>query len=240
MLLSSSSSSSSAVLIRGGGCCRVRALLMSSSPPSSSLWHTKQPSIVRFSTTTATTTRRPVRPTNITSEERAAIRTARKERANEALQRAQGGVGGGGAGAGTTTTTTTTKSTSKLFNPKYSRWMWYAGLGLPTIFITWGIYDEKSPPAQLAKAIGLADLIGTYTSQISAPVYDKLLPDWADVSGKKKKTKKTNRIPNSPHSRLSAFLQVVTCTHRSCYFFFIFFFIFFFFFLRLLLHLPNI
>uniref|UniRef100_A0A7S3L405 Mitochondrial import inner membrane translocase subunit TIM50 n=1 Tax=Amphora coffeiformis TaxID=265554 RepID=A0A7S3L405_9STRA len=133
------------------------------------------------STTTTTTTttaapptvaRRPVRPTNITAEERAVIRAARKERAIAALQRAQGG----GEAA-----TTTTSAASGLFNPKYSRWMWYAGLGLPSILITWGIYDETSPPAKLAKAVGLADFIGSYTSQISAPVYDKLLPDWADM-----------------------------------------------------------
>ena len=165
--------SSSAVVLRA---CRRRTLSIAQSY--NNRLHSAS---VRLSSTSPTAvpptaTRRPVRPTNITLEERAAIRAARKERATAALQRAQGGEA---AAAGSSTSSS---SSSSFLNPKYSRWMWYAGLGLPSIFITWGIYDENSPPAQLVKAVGLADFIGNYTSQISAPVYDKLLPDWADVS----------------------------------------------------------
>ena len=137
-----------------------------------------------FSSTTAPPLVRPVRPTNITAHERAAIRAARKERATAALRQAQGGGGASttttvqGGGSSSTATTTTTSIWS---NPKYARYWWYMGLGVPTLLMTWAIYDESSPPAQVAQAVGLAGLIGDYTSHISKPVYDKLLPDWADV-----------------------------------------------------------
>ena len=138
----------------------------------------------RFSTLAAPL--RPVRPAHITSEERAAIRAARKERATAALRQAQGGGTavevGTASTAATATSTSSSKSSGFLSNPKFSRWLWYVGLGAPTVLITWAIYDESSPPAQVAQAVGLTSLIGDYTSQLSQPVYDKLLPDWADVS----------------------------------------------------------
>ena len=139
----------------------------------------------RCSTTTTALPVRPVRPTSITAQERATIRAARKERATAALRQAQGG-GGAAAQAAGSSSSTTAKSSRLLpatsMNPKYARYWWYLGLGMPTLLITWAIYDETSPPAQLAQAVGLAGLIGDYTSHISKPMYDKLLPDWADVS----------------------------------------------------------
>ena len=130
-----------------------------------------------------TTKTRPVRPTNITAEERAALRAARKERATAALQRAKGTTASGeAAAAGAEGSSSNVFSTTTLTtNPKYSRYVWYLGVGVPTLAITWGIYDDTSPPAKLAQAVGLAGWIGDYTSHISKPVYDKLLPDWADV-----------------------------------------------------------
>lgn len=126
---------------------------------------------------------RPVRPQNITAEERAAIRAARKERATAALQQAQGGGTATASASADGSTASSSMSASSFVSPKYSRYMWYLGLGIPTVLITWGLNDpENSPPGKLARAVGLAGLIGSYTSQISAPVYDKLLPDWADVS----------------------------------------------------------
>ena len=137
-----------------------------------------------MSTTTTSATEstaaavRPIRPSNLTAEQRAAIRAARKERATAALQQAQGGS----ATEQAASSSSSSSVMSTFFNPKYSRFLWYVGVGAPTILLSWAIYDDTSPPAKLAKAVGLADLIGNYTSQISKPVYDKLLPDWADVS----------------------------------------------------------
>ena len=141
---------------------------------------------VSATTTTASSPSlsRPVRPKNITAEHRARIRAARKERATAALQQAQGGGSTAASATADGAVSSSSSSSSSAFaSPKYARYWWYLGLGLPTVLITWGLNDpENSPPAKLAQAVGLADLIGNYTSHIAAPVYDKLLPDWADVS----------------------------------------------------------
>lgn len=189
--------SSAGILRAGGGGRRTALTRMLTSgrrhqqppPPNTSLFHgaSRRLSTTNTgSTTTASTTatRRPVRPATITAEERAAVRATRKERATAALRRAQGGGADEASAAGTSSSSSGGGGGGMLswINPKYSRFMWYAGLGIPTVLITWGIYDKNSPPAQVAKAVGLADFIGSFTSHISAPVYDKLLPDWADVS----------------------------------------------------------
>lgn len=124
-------------------------------------------------------TARPVRPTNITPAQRTALRKARKERATAALLQAQGSAA---ATQKQASSSGTSSFTSVLRHPKYSRWAWYIGVGVPTALLTWAIYDDSSPPAQFSQWIGLSAWIGQYTENISAPVYDKLLPDWADVS----------------------------------------------------------
>lgn len=107
----------------------------------------------------------------VTPQERAALRAARRERAAHILQQ-QNADGAGAASAGGSRSAT-------FFS---SRWVWYASVGVPTALLVWGFNDENSPPAQLSEMIGLTGLIRSYTDDFSKPSYDKLLPDWSQVS----------------------------------------------------------
>ena len=111
-----------------------------------------------------------VRPTAITQAERAALRAARRERAKDVKNAADGKVaaeGGAGAGAGG----------SRI----ESKYLWYAALGVPTGLLVWGLSDDHSPPAQLAKLIGFTALVESYTEEFARPAHKKLLPDWSQV-----------------------------------------------------------
>ena len=55
------------------------------------------------------------------------------------------------------------------------------GLGLPTILLFWGIYDEDSPPAKFSRAIGLTAKISSVTDEFARPAREKLIPDWSQV-----------------------------------------------------------
>jgi import inner membrane translocase subunit TIM50 len=114
---------------------------------------------------------RPVRQT-VTPAERAALRAARKERATQALQSQQGSAAAEGV-----TATGSSSSTSL----RYSRWMWYIGLGVPTGLLVWGLNDEDSPPAQISRAVGLTGLIQGLADPLAKPAHEKLLPDWSQL-----------------------------------------------------------
>jgi hypothetical protein len=101
----------------------------------------------------------------VSKEERAALRAARKERATKRL--AQAGL--------TEASSSSSSVTSPMFN---SRWVWYLGVAVPTALIAWGLNDENSPPAKLYRWTGLS----SYTDMIAMPSHDKLLPDWSQVS----------------------------------------------------------
>ena len=60
-------------------------------------------------------------------------------------------------------------------------WLYVGGLGIPTALVVWGWNDKDSPPAQLAKAIGLSKLVNNFAYELSKPSHDKLLPDWSQV-----------------------------------------------------------
>lgn len=108
----------------------------------------------------------------ITAQERAALRAARKERAAQLLQQHQKEAGDAVASnAGSVAT--------KRFLA--SRWIWYAAVGVPSALLVWGFSDENSPPAKLAEMIGLTGFIRNYTDEIAKPSHDKLLPDWSQV-----------------------------------------------------------
>lgn len=121
---------------------------------------------LRFSTVT--------RPTNITAEERAALRAARRERGRKILQQQQNLEG-----AEVETLTATAKLHNRVAG---SRWLWYVGIFVPTALVTWAVQDENSPPARLAESIGLAGWIRSKFEEMAVPQYDKLLPDWSQVS----------------------------------------------------------
>lgn len=124
-------------------------------------------------------TTKPIRQA-VTKEERAARRAARKERANAFINT---GTAEGESIAATTTAGKQAQKTSMASSSSFdvTRLGWYAAVILPTAFIGWGIADEDSPPAKLAKMIGLTDKI----EEFAQPARTKLLPDW-------------NQIPNIP------------------------------------------
>ena len=141
----------------------------------------------RFLATTTSTTStagalRPLRR-NVSLEERAQLRAARKERATRLLQQQQQQTATEGTAAAPvgSSTAAAAASSSKPPSLAWSRWIWYLGLGIPTGLLVWGFQDEASPPAKLAKFIGLTGLIQGYTDQLAKPSYDKLLPDWSQV-----------------------------------------------------------
>lgn len=132
--------------------------------------------------TTTGASRRPIRKT-VSPKERAELRSARKERATRTLQQQQQGgetVEGGATSAAAAASGSTTLSTTKSL--AMSRWIWYLGLGVPTVLLVWGFQDEKSPPAKFCKLIGLTGLVSGWTDQLAKPSFDKLLPDWSQVN----------------------------------------------------------
>lgn len=54
-------------------------------------------------------------------------------------------------------------------------------MGIPSFLLGWGIYDERSPPAQLARMVGLSDQIEFYADEYARPSRAKLIPDWNQV-----------------------------------------------------------
>ena len=118
----------------------------------------------------ASVPKRPVRKA-VSLEEREALRQARRERAAKAMeQEGQGSATGGGS-----------SGASSVLSPKRSAWLWYAGIGVPTVMLAWGIGDENSPPAKLSEMIGLTALIQSFSEDFAKPSHDKLLPDWSQV-----------------------------------------------------------
>ena len=105
---------------------------------------------------------------NISVEERAALRAARRERANQLIQETTGAETG----------TTGTASSTKVLTSKYT---WYAAVGIPSAILAWGLSDENSPPARLSKQIGLTGLIEDLADTYTKPAHSKLLPAWSQV-----------------------------------------------------------
>mmetsp|Transcript_33362 Transcript_33362/g.44233 ORF Transcript_33362/g.44233 Transcript_33362/m.44233 type:complete len:465 (-) Transcript_33362:351-1745(-) len=118
----------------------------------------------------------------VSPSERAALRAARKEKAARVLQSVGGNASKEGAAAAATSSAS---AASPMVKFDVTRLTWYIGLGLPTLLIGWGIYDDESPPAKFADMIGLKGLIGSITEEYARPMNNKLLPDW-------------NQIPNVP------------------------------------------
>jgi len=106
----------------------------------------------------------------VSKEERAALRAARRERAAQALKELDG-------------TPSTEARTNRIL---MSKWVWYAGLGVPSALLVWGISDENSPPAKFSEIIGLTGLINSVSEKYKKPSHDKLIPDWS-------------QMPNVPH-----------------------------------------
>lgn len=113
----------------------------------------------------------------VTTEQRAALREARKERAAQVLQKegasAEAGTGTNASGKVSSPTGSLSGSSIKL--------MWYGGFAVPTCLLVWGIYDESSPPAMFSKMIGLTGVISGAAESFTKPISHKLLPDWSQM-----------------------------------------------------------
>jgi len=105
------------------------------------------------------------RPTSITPQQRTALRAERRERGKALLAAAQGNA-------------SSSTSSKSLYT---SRWIWYAGLSVPTILIGWTLQDSSSPPARALDALGVTAWIAHYTDQVAQPVYATLLPAWTEM-----------------------------------------------------------
>ena len=112
----------------------------------------------------------------VSKEERVALRAARRERATQMLQQEAQSSQGGSAAISSSSASVGGKQVVS------SRWIWYLGMGIPTVLLVWGLNDESSPPAKLSELIGLTGLIKSYTDQIAKPSHEKLLPDWSQVT----------------------------------------------------------
>jgi len=129
---------------------------------------------------------RPVRGTNISPTERAALRAARKERAIKVIEQQKSGSADAGstvatAEAGGAVSSSTASSSSSRTNLAMSRYIWYLSVGVPSVLLVWGFSDENSPPAKLSRAVGLTNFVRSYTDEIARPAHNKLLPDWSQV-----------------------------------------------------------
>mmetsp|Transcript_688 Transcript_688/g.1084 ORF Transcript_688/g.1084 Transcript_688/m.1084 type:complete len:429 (-) Transcript_688:76-1362(-) len=101
----------------------------------------------------------------VLKEERTALRQARRQQAVQSME-------------GSANTSSKAAPAAPAKKPIDSRIAFGLGVGVPTALLAWGIADEESPPAQLAKMIGLTGLIEGYGDTFARPSRDKLLPDW--------------------------------------------------------------
>jgi len=130
----------------------------------------------------------PVRK-EVSKAERAQLRAARRERAAAFLQSQEGGgatagaaaAAGGEASAASAAAAKGASSSSRGGLMLGPRVVYGVGLGLPTILLFWGIYDEDSPPAKFSRAIGLTAKISSVTDEFARPAREKLIPDWSQV-----------------------------------------------------------
>lgn len=108
--------------------------------------------------TTATAKATIARPKQaISSQERTALRKARKERAITAQSSSQSSTKGSG--------------------PSDARVIFGLGLGVPTLIVAWGVIDPNSPPAKLASLLGFDELVDSFAK----PNDDKLLPSFDEM-----------------------------------------------------------
>ena len=123
----------------------------------------------------------------VSKAERARLRAARKERAAAFMQSqgagsAEGASASGAAAAASGSAGKAGASSSGsggfVLGPRV---VYGVGLGLPTVLLFWGIYDEDSPPAKFSRAIGLSAKISDVADEFARPAREKLIPDWSQV-----------------------------------------------------------
>ena len=123
----------------------------------------------------------------VSPQERAELRFARKKQADATLRQAQQKDPNTAAAdsssqlhtdSNTASTSTVLVSTKK---PWDSRIVYGLGVGIPTMLLSWAIYDDQSPPAKLARTIGITGFIEEIADDFAKPSRPKLLPDWSQV-----------------------------------------------------------
>lgn len=120
------------------------------------------------SQTKATITRR-----TVSAEERAALRKERKKQSNQqatAASAAESSTSSNAASSSSTGAATKGK-------PMDARLIFGLGVGIPTILLTWGVYDPNSPPARIASSLGFDEVYDSFAK----PNEEKLLPNWHDM-----------------------------------------------------------
>lgn len=115
----------------------------------------------------------------VTPSDRAALRASRKQQAAQSLESQNGSAAssaaGGAAGTSVATSAAVSGGGKKPMNTKL---VYGLGVGVPTALLGWAIADEDSPPAQLAKMLGITQQWDQFADQFARPAREKLLPDW--------------------------------------------------------------
>lgn len=111
----------------------------------------------------------------VSPEQRATLRQVRKERSIAQSQQAQSQQSQSSSSSASSSSSPKSGSSSKPFNPNV---VYGLGLAIPTLILAWGVYDHESPPAKFASFLGFDEVFDSFAK----PTYDKLLPNWNDVS----------------------------------------------------------
>lgn len=112
----------------------------------------------------------------VTMEQRAALRAARKDQAAQVISKETST-----ANQAASTSSSSSSSAGTSFSASTVRMLWYAGAGVPTLLLAWGIYDSESLPAKFAEFIGITSVIKGFTKQYTDPISTKLVPDWSQM-----------------------------------------------------------
>ena len=116
----------------------------------------------------------------VTMEQRAALRAARKDQAAQVISK-ETSTANQAASASSSSSSSSLSSAGTSFSASTVRMLWYAGAGVPTLLLAWGIYDSESLPAKFAEFIGITSVIKGFTKQYTDPISTKLVPDWSQM-----------------------------------------------------------
>jgi len=85
------------------------------------------------------------------------------------------------AGAEGASSSSASSSAAPVRLPFSSRVVYGAGVGVPTLLLAWGLYDDESPPAKFAELVGLTAKIRGVADEFARPNRAKLIPDWSEI-----------------------------------------------------------
>jgi len=111
---------------------------------------------------------------NVTAAERAALRQARKQRASLPPKE---GASSSSTGSSSSSSSSSSAGAGAGASPRDPRLVFGLAVGIPTLLLTWGVYDPNSPPAKIATALGFDE----FAESFARPNEEKLLPNWHDM-----------------------------------------------------------